>query len=125
MINWSGLEIGQEGGPVWLGHLEPDRAQLVDDTELVGQYGVVSGIFVEGTMALIFLSIGIASLFWPERIRELTLYWHTKPEALQKFIPFSKFVRTPAYITSLKIIGIVCLSASFLCMYVAVKKIRG
>lgn len=54
---------------------------------------------------LIFLSIGIVCLFWPEKIQQYFLT-HQGSGFSEKLNPFGAWMKTPDYVTTLRIIGV-------------------
>ena len=67
---------------------------------------------------LIFLSISIACLFFPEKIQVYTIDIYRNGKGLAKFNPFIEWVKTAKYILCLRIIGIFSFLAFCLSLYV-------
>ena len=68
--------------------------------------------FIPLLTGIIFLVIGIICLCWPKKIQEHGLKWSN--QGLGRFNPFLGWMKTPAYILTLRIIGVVGVAISFL-----------
>ena len=66
---------------------------------------------------LIFLIIGIACLFFAQRIQEYTIDLYTHGKGLAKFNPFIEWVKTPKYLFSLRAVGLLALFVFGLSIY--------
>lgn len=67
---------------------------------------------------IIFLAIGIACLFWPEKIQQYGLSYYARHQGAAKFIPFLDWMKTDMYVLSLRIIGIGGIAVFILFIYV-------
>jgi uncharacterized protein YjeT (DUF2065 family) len=66
---------------------------------------------------LIFLLIGIVCMVFPQRIQQLAIRIYSGGKGLAKFNPFIEWIKTPKYIFSLRIIGIISLIIFGLMVY--------
>lgn len=73
-------------------------------------------------LCLFFLAVGIAALWWPEKIQEYALSFYTNAKGLAKWNPFLKWMQTSSYIVSLRIIGVLAILVALVALYVLVKK---
>lgn len=73
-------------------------------------------------LCLFFLAVGIATLWWPEKIQEYTLSFYANAKGLAKWNPFLKWMQTSGYIVSLRIIGVLAILVALLALYVLIKK---
>jgi hypothetical protein len=73
------------------------------------QRGVTAGIIMMICVELYFLTIGVACLIWPYKIKEFLL---SQEGSILFFNPFRQWVRTPYYLWSLRAVGILSLSCS-------------
>jgi hypothetical protein len=71
---------------------------------------------------IIFLLIGIMCLFWPEKIQEFGLCYYARHKMISKFNPFLGWMKTPGYITVLRILGAVAIGGFVLAILAVVKK---
>jgi len=63
------------------------------------------------TTGVIFLAIGVICLFFPQKIQEYTINIYSDGKGLAKYNPFIEWIKTPQYIFSIRIAGILALLA--------------
>ena len=66
----------------------------------------IAGVFV----MIVFLTIGVLCLFWPEKVRQHGLWWSGHRKG--RFIPFLKWMRTPSYLLSVRVTGVIAIACS-------------
>lgn len=70
---------------------------------------------------IIFLIIGIICLFWPEKIQQYSLDYYIHHKTAKRVNPFLNWMRTPSYILSLRLIGLIGIAGFILILYAFVK----
>jgi hypothetical protein len=66
---------------------------------------------------LIFLLISVACLMFPKKIQSCSMDLYSDEKRLAKYNPFKEWMKTPSYIISLRLIGILSLCVFFLMIY--------
>jgi len=69
------------------------------------------------SMGLILFVVGLLCLFWPEKIQRYVLNSYERNNTLKKFNPLLNWMHTSAYITSLRIIGLMAIGGLILILY--------
>lgn len=70
-----------------------------------------------------FLMTGLFCIVWPEKIREYTIKY-SEIKILGTVNPFLDWIKTPNYILSLKIIGLLSILAFLIACYVVIQAIK-
>lgn len=70
-------------------------------------------------MAIIFLTIGVTCLLWPETIQGYALKWSVR--GLGKYNPLLDWMKTRSYILSLRIIGIIAIGVFIMALFIFIK----
>jgi hypothetical protein len=76
---------------------------------------------VTALLCLFFFWVGIEWLLWPEKIREWALKQDEDAPDLAKWNPLENWMRTPAYITTLRIGGALSIAGGCLLLFVIIK----
>jgi hypothetical protein len=73
----------------------------------------LSAAAVPGALALgaVFIAVGALALLWPERIQRWVLRFYEDARGLARWNPLLGWMRTPAYVWSLRIIGALAIAA--------------
>ncbi|HXV37881.1 MAG TPA: hypothetical protein VEC18_12075 [Myxococcota bacterium] len=73
----------------------------------------MSAVGVPGALALgaVLVAVGAAALLWPERIQRWVLGFYDDARGLARWNPLLGWMRTPAYVWSLRIIGVLAIAA--------------
>jgi hypothetical protein len=67
--------------------------------------------------AFIFLCIGIVCMFWPDKIQNYVLT-HQGSGFTEKLNPFLTWMKTPGYVTTLRILGVMATGVALLVFWV-------
>ena len=70
----------------------------------------------------LFLLVGIACLLMPERIQTISLNYYAEHPGAGRLNPFLEWMRTPSYILSLRLVGLIALGG---CVLIIIAGIRG
>ena len=77
---------------------------------------------IGGVVALIaFGTIGVVCLMWPHRIQEFALGYYARHPFQARLNPWLKWMSTPGYVLSLRLIGAMALGAAVIVGYALVK----
>lgn len=76
-------------------------------------------------MALLFAVIGHVVLFHSEKIQKYYVGYYESNQNGAKLNPFLNWMKSPNYIMSLRIIGILCILAFVLLVYIIAKRWLG
>jgi hypothetical protein len=71
---------------------------------------------------LIFFLIGILCILFPQWIQQIATRVYSDGKGLLKFNPLIEWIKTPKYILSLRVIGIISLSIFGLMIYLILLK---
>ena len=69
----------------------------------------------------IVLCVGIVCIFWPGKIQTYVLT-HQGPEFVQKLNPFLGWMRTPGYMTMLRILGVLATSVGLFVFWIFTRR---
>ena len=67
---------------------------------------------------IVFLTIGVACLIWPNRIQRFVIEIQEKNSIVQKTNPFSNFIRSNSYLVMLRIVGVLAVGCSLVLFFV-------
>jgi len=67
------------------------------------------------------LAAGAIALVWPERIQSWTLTFYEGAHGLAKWNPLLDWMRTPSYVVSLRIVGVLSIVAGCLIVLALVR----
>ncbi len=70
---------------------------------------------------IIFLVIGIICLFCPEKVQQYGLRFYDHHKTAGRLNPFLNWMKTPSYILSLRIIGLIGIAVFILILFVFIK----
>jgi hypothetical protein len=101
------------------GHIPGTSGSGLEDGELMVSR---QAFVVASVCAVFFLFLGVSGLFWPHRIQNYALKHSTGP--LQRVNPFLPWMRTRQYIWSLRVIGLMSMSAAMLLFVILVQTFR-
>jgi len=71
-------------------------------------------------MGLIFLAVGSVCLFWPQKVQEYALRW--SGQGLGRYSLFLGWIKTPSYVWTLRVIGIIAISLFVLSLFITIKQ---
>jgi hypothetical protein len=74
-----------------------------------------------GALCLFFFGVGIVALVWPERIQGWMLNFHETGSGMARWNPFLSWMRTSAYVTSLRVVGALSIGAGCFVLMTLVK----
>ena len=76
-------------------------------------------------IALLLFVVGIVCLIWPRRIQEYVLSMYQGAGGLRRYNPFLGWMRTEAYIISLRVVGILAIVSVVLIVLGLIKRSTG
>jgi hypothetical protein len=71
---------------------------------------------------VLFLAIAIICLFMPETIQRFALEYYAAHDGARRVNPFFEWMRTPGYLVSLRVIGLIALLG---CIWIVLAGVRG
>ncbi len=74
--------------------------------------GTLKGIFMFIFTGIIFFTISIVCLLWPNEIQKYVLKYYAEP--MSKFNPLLPWMKTCNYVWTLRVVGIIALVGSIL-----------
>jgi len=61
---------------------------------------------------LIFWVAGVVLTFWPGRVQKYYVDFFDQHQNSARLVPFVEWIRTPSYVTCLRVVGVVCITVS-------------
>lgn len=80
-----------------------------------------SGVLGVVLLCAFFFAAGAAALVWPERIQSWTLTFYDEAHGLAKWNPLLDWMRTSSYVVSLRIVGVLSITAGCLALLAVVR----